>query len=230
MKRRGILAILVAISVGLSALVLWRICRSPEARGWHFADADDAAVVAHGRKIYMGRCASCHGRNLQGQPLWQLKDEYAGRRAPAHDETGHTWQPSDEDLFYMTKYGRFPSLSAGAVSFMPAFRGVLDDREIIAATAFIKARWPTALRVSQAMLNPGRAGYRNGQTRPNGGFHPTTAARRDDNKPPLRAPFPRSPGQRRRDRRVTIPPGRWSSRRVDLLISRVDDQQRAQGG
>ena len=106
----------------------------------------------------MARCASCHGRNLQGQPLWQLKDEFAGRRAPAHDETGHTWQHSDEDIFYMIKYGRFPSAPAGDVSFMPAFRDVLDDRDIIAATAFIKARWPTALRVSQAMLNPGRAG------------------------------------------------------------------------
>ncbi len=106
----------------------------------------------------MGRCASCHGRNLQGQPLWQLKDEFAGRRAPAHDETGRTWQHSDEDIFHMIKYGRFPSAPVGAVSFMPAFKDVLDDRDIIAAAAFIKARWPTALRVSQAMLNPGHVG------------------------------------------------------------------------
>ena len=41
---------------------------------------------------------------------------------------------------------------------MPAFKDVLDDRDIIAAAAFIKARWPTALRVSQAMLNPGHVG------------------------------------------------------------------------
>ena len=58
----------------------------------------------------------------------------------------------------MIKYGRFNSAPVGAVAFMPPFRDVLEDRDIIAAAAFIKARWPTALRLSQAMLNPGRAG------------------------------------------------------------------------
>lgn len=106
----------------------------------------------------MGRCASCHGRNLQGQPLWQLRDEYAGRRAPAHDETGNTWQHSDDEIFHMIKYGRFSSAPANAVSFMPAYEDHLSNCDIIAVMAFIKARWPTALRVSQAMLNPGHAG------------------------------------------------------------------------
>jgi S-disulfanyl-L-cysteine oxidoreductase SoxD len=151
-------AALTAAALGLfsfgGALALY----AAGAGGAHFAHADDAATVKHGKSIYMARCASCHGRNLQGQPLWQLKDEFTGRRAPAHDETGHTWQHSDEDIFHMIKYGRFPSAPVGAVSFMPAFKDVLDDRDVIAAAAFIRARWPTALRVSQAMLNPGRAG------------------------------------------------------------------------
>lgn len=157
MSRRDI-GILIAAVLGLSSLIGALAFNAPERGGAHFADADDVALVKQGKSIYVGHCASCHGRNLQGQPLWQLTDEFAGRRAPAHDETGHTWQHSDEDLFYMTKYGRFPSLPADAVSYMPAFGGVLDDREIIAVLAFIKARWPTALRVSQAMLNPGRVG------------------------------------------------------------------------
>jgi len=115
-------------------------------------------MAALGKRIYMRACASCHGRNLQGQPLWLLVDEYAGRRAPAHDETGHTWQHSDEDIFHIIKYGRFASAPAGRVSFMPALATVLKDREILAVMAFIKARWPIGLRVSQAMLNPGFAG------------------------------------------------------------------------
>src|SRR5258707_1196050 len=65
----------------------------------HFANADDPAKVAAGRLIYARRCSSCHGKRLQGQPLWQLQDRYSGRRAPAHDESGHTWGHSDEDLF-----------------------------------------------------------------------------------------------------------------------------------
>ena len=59
---------------------------------------------------------------------------------------------------YMIKYGRFPSVPADIVSFMPAFDAVLGDRETLSVMAFIKAQWPIGLRVSQAMFNPGRAG------------------------------------------------------------------------
>jgi S-disulfanyl-L-cysteine oxidoreductase SoxD len=149
---------IVAAALGAAAVVGWPLARPPTALAAHFADAEDGATAALAKQVYMRACASCHGRNLQGQPLWQLADEYAGRRAPAHDETGHTWQHSDEDLFAMTKYGRFPAAPADAVSYMPAFAGVLDDREILAAIGFLKARWPIALRASQALLNPGHAG------------------------------------------------------------------------
>ena len=53
----------------------------------HFADAEDRAAVILGKQLYRVHCAGCHCRNLQGQPLWQLADSYAGRRAPAFDET-----------------------------------------------------------------------------------------------------------------------------------------------
>src|SRR5260221_1665416 len=124
----------------------------------HFADAEDVALVTKGKHAYMDFCAACHGRNLQGQPLWQLEDKFVGRRAPAHDETGHTWQHSDEDLFRKTRDGRFPSEPADVASTMPGFAAILDDDVILAALAFIKARWPLGLRVSQAMLNPDFAG------------------------------------------------------------------------
>jgi S-disulfanyl-L-cysteine oxidoreductase SoxD len=155
-SRRSLGALAAALII--TAYGVWFAIVPPIAAVAHFADADDREAVSLGKKIYMGHCASCHGRNLQGQPLWQLIDEYVGRRAPAHDETGHTWQHSDEDIFHMIKYGRFPSAPAGVVSFMPSAEGVLSDREILAVMAFIKARWPIGLRASQAMLNPGRAG------------------------------------------------------------------------
>jgi mono/diheme cytochrome c family protein len=120
----------------------------------HFADADSAALVLQGKQVYRAQCASCHGRNLEGQFLWQLQDEYAHRRAPAHDASGHTWMHSDEDLFYMTKFGRFPGVTKSLHSYMPAFEHRLSDREILAALGFIKANWPTGIRVSQSMLNP----------------------------------------------------------------------------
>ena len=144
-------ALAAAVVAGLAAPALAE-------GGPHFANADDVATVQQGKKIYLGRCANCHGRNLQGQPLWQLIDQFAGRRAPAHDETGHTWQHSDEDIFHMTKYGRYAATPPAQVSYMPPFEDRLSDDEILAVMAFIKARWPLGLRVSQALLNPGYAG------------------------------------------------------------------------
>ncbi|HEY6924806.1 MAG TPA: SCO family protein, partial [Steroidobacteraceae bacterium] len=124
----------------------------------HFADADDPAKVTAGKVLYTSHCARCHGRQRQGQPLWQLQDQFAGRRAPAHDQTGHTWAHSDDDLFWMTRDGRFPAAAAEAPSYMPAFHDSLPDEQIIAIIAYLKASWPIGLRISQAMLNPGNAG------------------------------------------------------------------------
>jgi len=124
----------------------------------HFADADNPKLVEQGRTIYSTTCASCHGRRLEGQALWQVMDQFAGRRAPAQDATGHTWQHPDEDLFHMTKFGRFAATPPRAPSYMPAFAGHLTDREIVAAIAYIKGNWPIGIRALQAMLNPGQAG------------------------------------------------------------------------
>lgn len=158
----GILSIatvlLIAGVLGAAGLVLWFALPHASASAMHLANADDLAAVVRGKQLYKGYCASCHGHYLRGQPLWQLKDAYAGRRAPAHDETGHTWQHPDEDLFHMTKYGRFVATPPEYHSYMPAFGDMLSDQDILAVIAFIKARWPLGLRVSQAMLNPGYAG------------------------------------------------------------------------
>ena len=147
-----------AATLCASALVIWAAAAAATDVPAHFADATDTAQVVAGRRIYAQRCASCHGRQLQGQPLWQLQDSYARMRAPAHDASGHTWEHSDEELFHMTKYGRFSGTAPGVRSYMPAFASSLDDAQILAVIAFIKARWPLGLRVSQALLNPGYAG------------------------------------------------------------------------
>ena len=131
--------------MSLALLTLVGIVAAPK----HFANAADVATVSAGKAVYMRWCAGCHGRRLQGQPLWQLEDQFAGRRAPAHDQTGHTWAHSDDDLFAMVREG---------FSYMPAFRGVITDIQITSTIAYIKATWPVGLRISQALLNPGHAG------------------------------------------------------------------------
>ena len=152
---------LLAASAVAAALAL----RAPAAPRLHFADAENAAAVLEGKRLYASHCASCHGRKLQGQLLWQVQDEFAGRRAPAHDQTGHSWQHADEDLFAMTKFGRFATTPAAAKSYMPAYAQNLSDDQILATIAYIKATWPLGLRVSQALLNPDYAGMpRNADT------------------------------------------------------------------
>ena len=120
----------------------------------HFADADNAALVATGRVVYRRFCANCHGHRLEGQALWQLRDQFFHRRAPAHDETGHTWQHSDEELFQVTSSGRPVGMPQQATSYMPAFAVILSDQEILAVLAYIKARWSIGIRAAQASLNP----------------------------------------------------------------------------
>jgi mono/diheme cytochrome c family protein len=150
--------VLVAVAaLACSALAAAVLAAAPP-RPSHFADGDNAAIVAKGHALYETVCAACHGRNLEGQPLWQVDDQYAHRRAPAHDASGHTWMHSDEALFQMVKTGRFPDWPPNATSYMPAYGGHLTDGEILSVLAFIKSRWPLGLRVSQAMLNPGLAG------------------------------------------------------------------------
>lgn len=124
----------------------------------HFANADNSALVREGHGIYMLSCSSCHGRRLEGQALWQVMDQYAGRRAPPQDATGHTWQHSDEALFQKTKFGRFPSEPTHRRYYMPAFAGRMTDHQILAVLAFIKSSWPVGIRASQAMLNPDQEG------------------------------------------------------------------------
>ena len=137
-----------------AALTALMFAFSPVHATEHFANADDAGAVLKGRQVYARQCSNCHGRNLEGQPLWQVQDQYAHRRAPAHNASGHTWQHSDEDLFYMTKYGRFPGVPKTIRSYMPPFEHRLTDDQILSVLAYIKANWSTGLRVSQSLLNP----------------------------------------------------------------------------
>jgi mono/diheme cytochrome c family protein len=138
----------------------------------HFADAGDIPTVLAGKRIYLQHCASCHGRALQGQPLWQLRDQDARRRAPALDQTGYTWLRGDAALFAVTKYGHFADDHATTASAMPAYDTVLNDHDILAVVAYIKARLPVGLQVLQASRNPAEAGRPAGADRPDWTFPP----------------------------------------------------------
>lgn len=117
-----------------------------------FADAADADLVALGGTVYKSECASCHGVRLEGQSNWRSRRADGSLPAPPHDETGHTWHHPDQLLFDVTKHGGAKNAPAGFVSGMPAFGGKLADRDIWAALAYIKSRWPEPVRQRQATI------------------------------------------------------------------------------
>jgi mono/diheme cytochrome c family protein len=121
------------------------------------ADADNAAQVARGRGVYLAACAECHGARLEGQPDWQALLPEGGRKAPPHDETGHSWHHPDQALFEITRQGGQPFSPAGYKNNMPGFADRLSDADIWASLAYIKSRWPEEIREKQAAINK-RAG------------------------------------------------------------------------
>jgi mono/diheme cytochrome c family protein len=147
--KRGVVAVCAVVLAALigGAAYWWG------GRGLPDIDADDPVQVAEGQALYQSHCAKCHGADLEGQPDWRERLPNGRLPAPPHDAEGHTWHHPDQVLFDITKEGLGAIAPAGYQSDMPAFGGVLTDREIAAILAFIKSRWPAEIQARQARLN-----------------------------------------------------------------------------
>jgi mono/diheme cytochrome c family protein len=108
--------------------------------------------IAQGQALYSARCASCHGKNLEGQPNWQTPLPNGRMPAPPHDKTGHTWHHADKALAGVTKLGLKPFAGDNYESDMPAFGTILNDDEIEAILAYIKSTWPERERAYQEQI------------------------------------------------------------------------------
>ena len=117
------------------------------------ADPRNARQVASGKAIYERECASCHGRNLEGQDAWRTRLPNGRMPAPPHDDTGHTWHHADDVLLGITKSGMaLPYAPPGYRSDMPAFGGRLSDRQILDVLAYVKSRWSPRMQDAQARI------------------------------------------------------------------------------
>ena len=153
-RRRGTwIALGVGGGIGAVALALAAYLLAQPGGGATNADPNDAELVALGGRVYAERCAACHGASLEGQPNWKERLPTGGLPAPPHDETGHTWHHPDRLLFGIVEQGGRAYAPADFQSNMPAFGGVLSDREIWAALAYIKSRWPPTIRARQERIN-----------------------------------------------------------------------------
>ena len=137
-----------AIGIALATVtVIWR--------PWQLAlsaDATNASLVAEGRAVYAARCASCHGKELEGQANWRERMQNGRLPAPPHDASGHTRHHPDRQLFEITRNG-IAGVVPGYESDMLAFKDVLSDRQIWTVLAFIKSSWPKEIRERQQLLN-----------------------------------------------------------------------------
>src|SRR5687768_16880141 len=117
--------------LGIAYFVAWPLLQSRSSAG----------QIEVGRLLYAQHCAACHGVNLEGQPNWQTRKADGKLPAPPHDETGHTWHHSDDQLFRITKLG----VSAVVPSYqsdMIGFGDKMSDDEVRAVIEYIKSTWP----------------------------------------------------------------------------------------
>ncbi len=120
----------------------------------HALRPGDTALLALGNRVYVERCAACHGAQLEGQPDWRSRSPDGLLPAPPHDASGHTWHHPDELLFRITKFGLARTLDMPDYkTTMPAYEGVLKDEEIVAVLSWIKSRWPASMREKHDRLN-----------------------------------------------------------------------------
>ena len=127
--------------------VAWYVVVDAGGRG---ADATDPELVALGAAVYEQHCAACHGKELEGEPNWRRRKADGMLPAPPHDATGHTWHHSDDLLFRLTRDGLGVIAGEDYRSAMPAYGGILSDREIWSVLAYIKSRWPADIQKAQS--------------------------------------------------------------------------------
>jgi mono/diheme cytochrome c family protein len=111
-----------------------------------------ANEVEIGKNFYAQNCATCHGTNLEGQPDWQKRKADGKLPAPPHDDTGHTWHHSDDQIFKITKLG-VSAVVPGYKSDMLGFAGKLSDAQIRAIIVYIKSKWSEPHRKYQDERN-----------------------------------------------------------------------------
>ena len=114
--------------------------------------SSDPKILAGGAALYRQHCASCHGRNLEGEPNWRTRKPDGTLPAPPHDASGHTWHHRDSVLFQYTKLGGSQFARGAFKSAMPGFSGQLSNDEIAQIIAYIKSTWPDRIRERQSAL------------------------------------------------------------------------------
>ena len=145
--------ILMLCFAGILGLIYYFVSYVDETNTGVSLKSDEKNIVSLGKNIYLENCASCHGKNLEGQANWRQRDAEGYLPAPPHNKDGHTWHHPDEYLFSMTKYGIERMIGEKYRNKMPAYETILSDEEIIAALSYIKSTWPPQIQRQHDRMN-----------------------------------------------------------------------------
>ncbi len=152
MSRNKILLIVIVTVVLAGSVYFWKFDMSTSGDSLALQPGN-STLVNSGKELYNSYCASCHGKNLEGQPDWKSRNKDDKLPAPPHDKTGHTWHHPDELLFKITKFGTASIAGDNYKTDMLGYKDQLSDKEIIAILSYIKSTWPDIIKKRHDEIN-----------------------------------------------------------------------------
>lgn len=127
----------IKIGVAIAAVLALAVIL-PNLPGTSTSSLTTRANASRGEQLYGQYCVSCHGVKGRGERNWR----YQEHGAPALDDSGHAWHHEDAQLVSMILDKPIPD------SRMPAWRGVLSQRDAIDLVAYIKSLWSPYIRAN----------------------------------------------------------------------------------
>lgn len=94
------------------------------------------AQVTLGKTVYEKNCIGCHNANARGTFNWKQPLPDGSYPPPPLNGTAHTWHHNMTVLLRTIDNG---GVAMGGK--MPAFKGVLSDKEKIAVIAYLQSHW-----------------------------------------------------------------------------------------
>lgn len=150
------------VLVGVVVLAACSVTTTPQPVSVAPTDAPERATqiaadpeLVSGQANYYLRCVHCHGYSGEGQ-LTTTTENTRGlgmHIVPPHNGTGHTWEHPDQLLMEVIRKGIQNPLDQYP---MPAFEGVMTDKEMRQVLTYIKLWWTDEQRRYQIQLTENR--------------------------------------------------------------------------
>ena len=102
-----------------------------------------------GQALYQQNCAQCHDSGASTSDAWKKPNSMGEMPAPPHNQRGHTWRHSDNQLKRMIIKGWRDPFNKSKRLTMPSFKGRLTAQEIDILLGYLKSLWTEQQRIFQ---------------------------------------------------------------------------------